>query len=131
MLPALREKAQEQKRLLAIGDSLCAPGPEISSKALGKTFTLSSSEFVEGDAIPVEYSCFDGAVARTGSGVSPPLSWTNTPAKANRLALLMYNTATNSIHWFMLIDKKSSYFKSVPQGVPSEDVEILSSLSKT
>lgn len=45
-------------------------------------FKLSSSEFVQGGSIPRKYSC-------EGMDISPPLSWTDTPAGTKSLVLIM------------------------------------------
>ena len=46
------------------------------------TFKLSSSKFVDGDAIPTRFSC-------EGPGTSPPLEWSGAPAAARSFALIV------------------------------------------
>jgi Raf kinase inhibitor-like YbhB/YbcL family protein len=46
------------------------------------SFTLTSSAFQAGGAIPPEYTC-------DGEGVSPPLAWRGVPAGARSLALIV------------------------------------------
>jgi Raf kinase inhibitor-like YbhB/YbcL family protein len=46
------------------------------------TFTLESSAFGDGDAIPSKYTC-------EGSDLSPPLAWTGVPANTRSLVLIV------------------------------------------
>lgn len=49
-----------------------------------KTFTLTSTKFVEGDMLPEEYTC-------DGDGVSPPLDWSNAPSDTKQFLLTRSN----------------------------------------
>jgi phosphatidylethanolamine-binding protein (PEBP) family uncharacterized protein len=57
-----------------------------SSKSSFKSnkFTLYSTEFDDGDSIPVDYTCF-----ASDGGVSPPLKWTNAPSGTVQFMLLL------------------------------------------
>ena len=54
------------------------PAPSAASAA----FTLTSTAFTEGGAIPTEFSC-------DGANVSPPLSWAGVPAGSAALVLVV------------------------------------------
>ena len=63
---------------------LCACGDGGSEVAIEgpSGLTLTSSAFGEGDLIPVRYTC-------DGEDLSPPLSWTEPPAKTQSLVLIV------------------------------------------
>ena len=52
--------------------------------ASGKTFTLASKKFVEGDMLPTKYTC-------DGKGVSPPLYWENAPSDTAQFMITRSN----------------------------------------
>ena len=57
------------------------------------SFTLTSSAFGEGGAIPREFSC-------DGENASPPLSWTGAPGTAETMALILDDPdARGFVHW--------------------------------
>ena len=59
-------------------------------------FTLTSSAFKAGGAIPVAYTC-------TGADVSPDLAWTGLPAHTNVLVLVVTDLdASFFTHWIVL-----------------------------
>jgi Raf kinase inhibitor-like YbhB/YbcL family protein len=59
-------------------------------------FRLTSSAFIEGGAIPREYTC-------DGDNVSPALSWSGVPAGADSLMLLVDDPdAREFVHWIVL-----------------------------
>ena len=59
-------------------------------------FRLTSSAFIEGGAIPREYTC-------DGDNVSPALSWSGVPAGADSLVLLVDDPdAKDFVHWIVL-----------------------------
>jgi Raf kinase inhibitor-like YbhB/YbcL family protein len=59
----------------------------------GGVFTLRSSAFGDGTTMPEELTC-------TGAGVSPDLSWTDTPADAETLALVVRDRNAGAfVHW--------------------------------
>ena len=53
-----------------------------SSVASADTFTLTSSEFVDGGALPREFTC-------DGAGASPPLAWRHAPVQTKSYAIVM------------------------------------------
>jgi Raf kinase inhibitor-like YbhB/YbcL family protein len=58
-------------------------------------FTLRSTAFGDGTTMPAELTC-------TGAGVSPDLSWTDTPADAETLALVVRDrNAGGFVHWIV------------------------------
>jgi Raf kinase inhibitor-like YbhB/YbcL family protein len=58
-------------------------------------FTLRSTAFADGGVLPDELTC-------TGAGVSPDLSWTDTPSDAESLALVVRDRdAGGFVHWIV------------------------------
>jgi phosphatidylethanolamine-binding protein (PEBP) family uncharacterized protein len=55
-------------------------------------FALSSTAFVDGGTLPVEYTC-------DGAGSSPPLAWSNAPAGTAEFAILMTTLANDGLKW--------------------------------
>jgi Raf kinase inhibitor-like YbhB/YbcL family protein len=73
------------------------------------TFSLQSSEFDEGGAIPRRYSC-------DGEDVSPPLSWSGAPGDSAALALVVDDPdAGGFVHW-VVFDMTASATGSLPAG---------------
>jgi len=70
---------------------------------------VSSTEFEDGDAIPVEFTC-------DGDDVAPPISWTGIPEGTQSLALVMDDPdANNFVHWVVYdIDPKVTGFGVTP-----------------
>ena len=69
--------------------------PSASATAAG-TFTLTSSAFGPGAAIPREFTC-------DGANVSPPLAWTGVPAGTAALVLFVDDPdARDFVHWIVL-----------------------------
>jgi Raf kinase inhibitor-like YbhB/YbcL family protein len=66
-------------------------------------FTLTSSAFVEGGAIPRTYAC-------DGQDTSPPLAWSGAPDGTKTLALVMTDPDANGfVHWvFFNVDATAS-----------------------
>jgi len=59
-------------------------------------FRLTARAFIEGGAIPREYTC-------DGDNVSPALSWSGIPAGASSLVLLVDDPdAKDFVHWIVL-----------------------------
>jgi Raf kinase inhibitor-like YbhB/YbcL family protein len=83
------------------------PGSEIPMRTPESTpageFTLTSSAFVEGGAIPRTYAC-------DGQDASPPLEWTGAPGGTKTLALVMTDPdAGGFVHWvFFNVDATAS-----------------------
>lgn len=71
-----------RKKILAPSTALVTPAASASSGKAGDTFTLTSSEFVDGGTLPKEFTC-------DGAGVSPPLAWRNAPALTESFAIVM------------------------------------------
>jgi Raf kinase inhibitor-like YbhB/YbcL family protein len=66
------------------------------SPAASSAFSLTSTAFGEGDAIPREFSC-------DGEDVSPPLAWTGVPSGAAALVLVVDDPdARGFAHWIVL-----------------------------
>lgn len=69
---------------------------ESAASSASSTFSLTSTAFGEGDAIPREFSC-------DGANVSPPLSWTGVPSGAGALVLVVDDPdARGFVHWTVL-----------------------------
>jgi hypothetical protein len=83
-----------------------------SSKA---TFTLQSSSFVPGAAIPKQYSCDD-------KDISPGLQWGGAPAKTVAFAIIMDDPDAPAgvwVHWVLWNLQISTHF--LPEGVAKQD----------
>jgi Raf kinase inhibitor-like YbhB/YbcL family protein len=124
-LQPLRQEYKALKLRAAMYSEICAAGPsQIQAFAKVTKMSISSQAFANNRVIPDAHSCWVSGVEDPGEGQSPPLVWKNVPAKASRLALLVHDKDADFIHWFMLIDKKSSWFKKgLPQNVPDEEVQ--------
>lgn len=55
-------------------------------------FTLTSSSFMDGGTLPVDFTC-------DGAGRSPPLSWSDAPPGTAEYALLMTTLARDGLKW--------------------------------
>jgi Raf kinase inhibitor-like YbhB/YbcL family protein len=72
-------------------------------------FTLSSTDFGDGGAIPRRYAC-------DGDEVSPSLAWSGAPGDAAAMALIMDDPdAGGFVHW-VLFDMTASATGSLPAG---------------
>lgn len=78
--------------------------------------SISSPSFKNNGIVPNNHSCWIGGDEDPGAGQSPALVWKNVPSKAARLALLVHDKDADFIHWFVIIEKKSSLFK---KGMPA------------
>lgn len=81
--------------LLANACSAAAPSvaPQTEVPVATSPFTLTSSAFSEGGAIPREFSC-------DGENASPPLSWTGTPDGTQTMSLIVDDpNARGFVHW--------------------------------
>lgn len=59
-------------------------------------FTLSSSAFADGGAVPRQYTC-------DGPDISPPLAWEGAPAEASAFALIVDDPdAHGFVHWVVV-----------------------------
>lgn len=61
------------------------PSDEVITQPQGPRFTVSSSELVDGRALPADLRCTRSG----GDGVSPPLSWEGAPADTQTYAIVM------------------------------------------
>jgi Raf kinase inhibitor-like YbhB/YbcL family protein len=79
-------------------------------------FTLRSTAFAEGAAMPAELTC-------TGASVSPDLSWTGTPADAAALAIVVRDrNAGGFVHW--VVTDVDPFVQGIGEGgVPENAVE--------
>lgn len=77
-------------------------GPAVTAPA---GMTVTSTAFRDGGTIPRKYTC-------DGAGVSPPLSWTGTPAGAKAIALVVDDPDAPKgtfTHWVLLdLDPKTT-----------------------
>jgi len=90
-------------------DQPAATEGAVQSAAQPGAFTLSSSEFGEGQSIPRRYAC-------DGDNVSPPLAWSGAPSDTAALALVMDDPdAGGFVHW-VVFDMTASASGSLPAG---------------
>jgi len=69
------------------------PSAPVIQTEPGDAFTLSSPSFVDGQTIPVDFTC-------QGTGPSPDLAWTGAPSDAAELALVVRDrSADGFLHW--------------------------------
>lgn len=74
----------------------CSPAADGTTAPTATTFTLTSSAFQEGGALPVVHTC-------DGAGHSPPLSWSGAPEGTAQFALLMTTLANDGTRWNWLL----------------------------
>ena len=112
--PTLRrireELAKLETRSLSSAE-LCKRLPYSTTKGVPTKFSVSSSTFQDGGLIPLQNSCWMSRDQNNGAETSPAISWKNVPRKATHLALLAYDLTSDETHWFIIIDKKSQYWK--------------------
>ena len=85
---------------------------EVSSRP--GSFAITSPAFRSGGAIPSQYTC-------DGAGISPPLQWSNVPAKAVALVLLIVDTTagrTGGVRWVVGDINPSSHGVAAGQPPP-------------
>lgn len=70
----------------------CSPAAGGTTAPAATPFTLTSSAFQEGGALPVVHTC-------DGAGNSPPLTWTGAPTGTVQFALLMTTLANDGMRW--------------------------------
>jgi phosphatidylethanolamine-binding protein (PEBP) family uncharacterized protein len=86
-----------------------------SGDQVQEVFSLFSSAFVDGGAIPAEHTC-------SGAGTSPGLSWASTPPAAELALVVRDRSAAGFVHWVVTgIDPLVQGFG--PGGVPESAVE--------
>lgn len=80
----------------ASGSPAASPRGSASPSGPVVPFRLTARAFIEGGAIPREYTC-------DGENVSPALSWSGVPAGAGSLVLLVDDPdAKDFVHWIVL-----------------------------
>ena len=95
-----------------IAGAAAAAGPTFGSAATA--IVLSSTAFLDGGAIPAQYTC-------DGAGISPPLLWTGVPSDAGELAISVVDPdAGGFVHW--LITKLPAPLRSIAEGALPEGV---------
>jgi Raf kinase inhibitor-like YbhB/YbcL family protein len=113
-----RKKLGVLALLLGVGlVAALARTPQVEAAA----FTLTSSSFKNGGAIPVKYS-FSG-MGCAGENVSPPLEWKNPPAGTKSFALLLHDpdAPTGSGWWHWLVYNIPPDTTSLPEGAGAGD----------
>lgn len=79
-----------------------------------KKFTLTSSAFTNGGAIPLKHSAH-------GDNVSVPLSWSNVPSGTQSFVLVMYDREyKNMIHWLTVNIPKDT--RTIAEGASAESM---------
>ena len=86
--------------LLMAVTGACHPGSTAKETAMSvpTTITVTSTAFGEGDPIPAEFTC-------DGAGTVPPLSWSDVPADAEALAIVVDDPDAprgTFTHWVVL-----------------------------
>jgi Raf kinase inhibitor-like YbhB/YbcL family protein len=79
---------------------------------VGRQLQVESAAFVDGETIPVQYTC-------DGQGTSPPLSWAEPPAGTQSLALILDDPDApvgTFVHWVLFNLPPAT--RSLPEGVP-------------
>lgn len=89
------------------------PEPQVR-KGTGQPLQVESSAFEAGGSIPIQHTC-------DGQDMSPPLSWSEPPAGAQSMALIMEDPDAPGgtwDHWVLFnVDATS---RSLPEGVPPD-----------
>jgi Raf kinase inhibitor-like YbhB/YbcL family protein len=78
------------------------------------SFTLKSTAFAEGEAIPTKYSC-------DGEDISPPLEWEDAPENTRSFALICDDPdapGMTFVHWVLFNVPDSA--TSLPEGVKTD-----------
>lgn len=71
-----------------------ATAPTSSDAARSLTLTVNSPTFVDGGALPVEYTC-------DGAATSPPLDWSGAPAGTVGYAVVMHHMPSDGVaYWY-------------------------------
>ena len=105
---------------IAVTDAFARP--QFSVLAKKTKFSVASSALQNSGEVPIEHSCWVDGTENPGEGMSPLITWKNLPPKTNHIAILVNDPDADFLHWFILIDKKSPYFKRrVPLNVPDEN----------
>jgi Raf kinase inhibitor-like YbhB/YbcL family protein len=97
--------------LLIVSAACSSTSSTTSDKTVGVALpmTLTSTAFVDGGAIPMDFSC-------DGRNMSPPLSWSAPPSATLALVIVVDDQDVTFTHW-ALYDLLSG--TSLPAGVPA------------
>jgi Raf kinase inhibitor-like YbhB/YbcL family protein len=97
--------------LLIVSAACSSTSSTTSDKTVGVALpmTLTSTAFVDGGAIPMDFSC-------DGRNISPPLSWSAPPSATQALVIVLDDQDATFTHW-ALYDLLSGM--SLPSGVPA------------
>src|SRR3954465_15001249 len=108
--------------LAAVSMAAQQPGGQRGSAPAPPAMTLTVEGFADGADIPVKFSQAAPGVA-TGEGLSPAISWTNTPAGTQSFFLNMRDmdvarnkTTDDQAHW--VVWNIPASVTSLPEGVP-------------
>jgi Raf kinase inhibitor-like YbhB/YbcL family protein len=99
--------------LLIVSAACSSTSSTTSDKTVGVALpmTLTSTAFVDGGAIPMDFSC-------DGRNMSPPLSWSAPPSATQALVILVDDQDVPFTHW-VLYDLLSG--RSLASGVPATE----------
>jgi len=75
-------------------------------------FTITSTAFSDGGAIPIQYSC-------NGQNMSPELSWSGSPTGTASFALIMDDPDAVYTHWIIFNLPPNTH--SLPEAVPKDE----------
>ncbi len=104
-----RELAFSIAVLLIVSAACSSTSSTTSDKPVALPMTLTSTAFVDGGAIPMDFSC-------DGRNISPPLSWGAPPSATQALVIAVDDQDIRFTHW-ALFDLLSG--TSLPAGVPA------------
>jgi len=76
------------------GGGGAAKKPGSTTTAAPATMQVTSSAFVDGGAIPRQYTC-------DGANQPPPLAWSGLPPGTTSVALVMQDTDAHFLHWVL------------------------------
>lgn len=123
-LQQIREEYRTLRQKKMAYDRVCSGGARPArARTSAARLTFQSDSFPNGGDISVENTCWANGSPELGDGTSPALRWKNIPWGASRLALLLYDESEgDALHWFMLIDRRSPWFRAgVPESIAAEE----------
>lgn len=93
-------------RALALICATAAAGLAAHAASAAEPFNVTSPAFKDGDVWPAKFAGADPSRTNPpcpGQNVSPPLSWSNAPAKTKSFAIMMYDpdggAGLGAVHW--------------------------------
>ena len=104
-MPARRQSCFVGHQFLTMLGLAAAFGTPAGGARAAEPFTLTSSAFTDGGAMPKKYAGYhpDRKPPCGGENVSPPLAWSNAPAATASFAIVMHDAdggrGTGSNHW--------------------------------